>query len=78
MNALKLTVRVDLGRRCAVGPGKVPLLEAIEKTGSITQAGRNLGMSYRRAWLLVDDMNHCFRDPVIATQRVARVMAVRH
>ena len=44
------------------------MLEAIRDTGSITQAGRALGMSYRRAWLLVDDMNNCFRDPVIEAQ----------
>jgi molybdate transport system regulatory protein len=48
-----------------LGPGKIRLLEAIDKTGSITQAGRKLGMSYRRAWLLVDDLNNCFRDPVV-------------
>jgi len=64
----KLTLRVDLGAGRALGPGKVRLLEAIEKTGSISQAGRILGMSYRRAWLLVDDMNNCFRDAVIAAQ----------
>src|SRR5215472_15735375 len=68
MNTPRLTLRVDLGRGRALGPGKVRLLEAIEKTGSISQAGRILGMSYRRAWLLVDDMNNCFRDAVIAAQ----------
>src|ERR1700689_812301 len=68
MDATKLTLRVDLGGGRALGPGKIRLLEAIEKTGSISQAGRALGMSYRRAWLLVDDMNHCFRAPVVATQ----------
>jgi molybdate transport system regulatory protein len=64
----KLTLRVDLGNGRALGPGKIGLLEAIEKTGSISQAGRKLGMSYRRAWLLVDDMNGCFDDPVIEAQ----------
>jgi molybdate transport system regulatory protein len=68
MDTTKLTLRVDLGSGRALGPGKIRLLEAIEKTGSISQAGRKLGMSYRRAWLLVDDMNSCFRDPVIAAQ----------
>src|SRR5215471_9905429 len=66
MDTPRLTLRVDLGSGRALGPGKVRLLEAIAKTGSISQAGRILGMSYRRAWLLVDDMNHCFRDAVIA------------
>ena len=66
--AARLTLRVDLGKDRAVGPGKIRLLEAIRDTGSITQAGIALGMSYRRAWLLVDDMNNCFREPVVAAQ----------
>jgi molybdate transport system regulatory protein len=63
-----LTLRVDLGEDRAIGPGKIRLLEAIRDTGSITRAGAALGMSYRRAWLLVDDMNSCFREPVVAAQ----------
>ena len=68
MGNVRLTVRVDFGAERALGPGKIRLLEAIGKTGSISRAGRALGMSYRRAWLLVDDMNRCFRAPVVATQ----------
>jgi molybdate transport system regulatory protein len=68
MDTTKLTLRVDLGSGRALGPGKIRLLEAIEKTETISQAGRKLGMSYRRAWLLVDDMNNCFCDPVINAQ----------
>ena len=68
MDAVRLTVRVDFGSDRALGPGKIRLLEAIAKTGSISQAGRSLDMSYRRAWLLVDDMNRCFREPVVTTQ----------
>jgi molybdate transport system regulatory protein len=68
METPKLTLRVDFGSGRALGPGKVRLLEAIDKTGSISQAGKALGMSYRRAWLLVDDMNSCFRDAVISAQ----------
>jgi molybdate transport system regulatory protein len=64
----RLTLRVDLDEDRAIGPGKIRLLEAIRDTGSITQAGIALGMSYRRAWLLVDDLNNCFRDPVVAAQ----------
>src|SRR5262249_13403116 len=64
----RLTLRVDLGEDRAGGPGKIRLLEAIRDTGSITKAGIALGMSYRRAWLLVDDMNNCFREPVVAAQ----------
>ena len=68
MANVRLTVRIDFGADRALGPGKIRLLEAIGKTGSITRAGRALGMSYRRAWLLIDDMNRCFRAPVVATQ----------
>jgi molybdate transport system regulatory protein len=68
MEAPKLTLRVELGCGRALGPGKIRLLEAIEMYGSISQAGRTLGMSYRRAWVLVDDMNNCFYDPVIEAQ----------
>jgi molybdate transport system regulatory protein len=68
MDGIRLTLRVDFGPDRAIGPGKVLLLEAIRDTGSISQAGRSLGMSYRRAWLLVDDMNRCFRDPVVTAQ----------
>ena len=68
MDGVRLTVRVDFGSDRALGPGKIRLLEAIGKTGSISQAGRSLDMSYRRAWLLVDDLNHCFREPVVTTQ----------
>jgi molybdate transport system regulatory protein len=68
MDTPKLTLRVDFGSGRALGPGKIRLLEAIDTTGSISQAGRALGMSYRRAWLLVDDMNNCFRDAVISAQ----------
>ncbi|HEY5309028.1 MAG TPA: ModE family transcriptional regulator [Casimicrobiaceae bacterium] len=51
----------------AIGPGKVALLEAIAQTGSITSAARQLGMSYRRAWLLVDETNRCLVRPAVTT-----------
>lgn len=50
-----------------IGPGKVALLEAIRDTGSITSAAKALGMSYRRAWLLVDETNRCLVRPAVAT-----------
>jgi molybdate transport system regulatory protein len=65
MEKAGLTLRVDLGTGRAVGPGKIRLLEQIHKSGSITQAGRDLGLSYRRAWLLINDLNNSFRLPVI-------------
>jgi molybdate transport system regulatory protein len=68
MGNVRLTVRIDFGADRALGPGKIRLLETIRKTGSISKAGRSLDMSYRRAWLLVDDMNHCFREPVVTTK----------
>jgi len=58
-------LRITRGEDIAVGPGKVDLLEAIDATGSISAAARSLGMSYRRAWLLIDTMNRCFRQPVV-------------
>ena len=61
----KLRLRILFGPEIAVGPGKVALLEAIRETGSISAAARRLGMSYRRAWLLADTMNRCFRQPVV-------------
>lgn len=51
----------------AIGPGKVALLEAIQETGSITSAAKTLGMSYRRAWMLVDETNRCLVKPAVAT-----------
>src|ERR1700722_4928870 len=67
--APKLTIRVDLGDGRALGPGKIRLLEAIDKTGSILEAGRELNMSYKRAWQMVDDLKGCFRAPVIRPRR---------
>jgi len=61
-------LRIRRGDDIAVGPGKIDLLEAIDTAGSITAAARSLGMSYRRAWLLVDTMNRCFRTPVVEAE----------
>jgi molybdate transport system regulatory protein len=62
-----LTLRV-LGRKSpAMGPGKAELIERIAETGSISAAARAMGMSYRRAWQLVEALNRDFREPVIST-----------
>ena len=62
-----LTLRV-LGKSAAVmGPGKAELIERIAQTGSISAAARTMGMSYRRAWQLVEALNTAFREPVVAT-----------
>jgi len=63
---LDLKIRLFRDDDIAFGPGKADLVEAIDRTGSISAAARELGMSYRRAWLLVDVMNRCFREPLVA------------
>jgi molybdate transport system regulatory protein len=65
---IQFRLRISNGDDIAVGPGKIELLEAIGTTGSITAAARSLGMSYRRAWLLVDTMNRCFRSAVVEAE----------
>ena len=67
MARLKLKLQLFCGDEIAMGPGKADLLEAIGREGSISAAGRALGMSYRRAWLLADTMNRCFSSPLIET-----------
>ncbi len=64
----RLTLRIDFDGDRAIGPGKIRLLELIDSKGSISAAGREMAMSYRRAWLLVDNLNHCFREPVVSAQ----------
>jgi molybdate transport system regulatory protein len=61
-----VVIRLDLSGRGRIGPGKVALLEQIGATGSISAAGRALGMSYRRAWLLVEELNRLFKEPVVS------------
>ena len=63
----KLKIQIMCGDEIAMGPGKADLLEAIAAHRSISAAGRALGMSYRRAWLLVDTMNRCWAGPLVAT-----------
>jgi molybdate transport system regulatory protein len=65
---LKLKLQILHGDAPAMGPGKADLLDAIERTGSISAAGRALGMSYRRAWMLVDEMNHTWTGRLVETQ----------
>ena len=62
---LKLKAQLLCGDAVALGPGKADLLEAIGREGSISAAGRALGISYRRTWLLVDEMNRCWAEPVV-------------
>ena len=63
--AVKFRVRVTVGEVIAIGPGKIALLEAIAETGSITAAAKSLEMSYRRAWLLLDELNKALQKPAV-------------
>jgi molybdate transport system regulatory protein len=56
--------RIDFTEHSSVGPGKIGLLEAIRDAGSLSQGARNIGMSYRRAWLLIESLRRSFREPV--------------
>ena len=66
-NRLRPQIRIMFRKVIAMGPGKADLLQAIAETGSISAAARQMDMSYRRAWLLVDTMNQCFKSPVVVT-----------
>jgi len=65
MNKVSARLRVDLTPACAIGPGKIALLEAIASTGSLSAAARRLKMSYLRAWRLLKSLNTSFRRPVV-------------
>jgi molybdate transport system regulatory protein len=64
MAASVVRFRIDFTEHSSVGPGKIGLLEAIRDCGSLSQGARNVGLSYRRAWLLVESLNQSFRAPV--------------
>ncbi|MEJ0048958.1 MAG: LysR family transcriptional regulator [Rhodospirillales bacterium] len=65
---MRLTLRIDIDDNHQLGPGKARLLELIAEHGSITAAGRAMGMSYRRAWLLIDDLNTMFDARLVETR----------
>jgi molybdate transport system regulatory protein len=64
---LKPRFRIMAGDAIALGPGKIDLLEAIGRMGSISQAAKEIKLSYRRAWDMVDTMNHCFKEPLVTS-----------
>jgi molybdate transport system regulatory protein len=64
-----LRFRIVLGRGVALGPGKADLLQAIDDTGSLTAASARLGMSYKRGWSLVREMNAAFAKPLVETEK---------
>jgi molybdate transport system regulatory protein len=65
-------LRVVVERDIAIGPGKADLLEGIKDAGSIAAAGRRMGMSYKRAWYLVETMNRCFKEPLVEARKGGR------
>lgn len=65
----RLSLRIDFPNGARLGPGKVRLLEEIARLGSISAAGRSMGMSYRRAWLLVDALNGMFDAPLVGSHQ---------
>ena len=67
MTETRLSLRIDLANGSRLGPGKVQLLESVKRCASISAAAREQGMSYRRAWLLIDDMNRAFDEAVVET-----------
>src|SRR5271170_3201400 len=69
---LQARLRVRVGNDIAFGPGKADLLSAIATTGSLVAAAKQLGMSYMRAWTLLQTMNHCFRSSLVTTVRGGR------
>ena len=69
LGPLWVKLQLACGDALALGPGKAALLAAIGEHGSISAAARAMGMSYRRAWMLVDEMNRCFDPPVVETLR---------
>lgn len=64
-----LRIRIVFSEDVMLGPGKADLLERIRDTGSIAAAGRSMSMSYKRAWMLVEQMNKAFRDPLVVSTR---------
>jgi molybdate transport system regulatory protein len=72
MAGTRLSIRIDLENGDRIGPGKIALLEAIRSTGSISGAARSLGMSYRRAWLLVEEVNESLREPAVTAETGGR------
>jgi molybdate transport system regulatory protein len=67
--AIMPRIRVTVGEEVPLGPGKAQLLALIHQTGSITKAARAMGMSYMRAWTLIQTMNACFREPLVMTSK---------
>jgi molybdate transport system regulatory protein len=66
---VRFRMRIQKGDSIALGPGKVALLEAVREHGSISAAARSLGMSYRRAWVLIDELNRSLKSPATVSEK---------
>ena len=69
METVQLRLRIYRGEEAALGPGRAELLARIGETASVAQAARDMGMSYMKAWKLMQSMNRCFREPLIEVHR---------
>ena len=72
MTTMNLRFRVHFSEGTTLGPGKIDLLEGIERSGSLSQAARDMSMSYRRAWMLLESMNTSYQEPVAITAKGGR------
>ena len=62
-------MRITAGDTIAIGPGKIRLLEAILETGSLTAGAKSIDMSYRRAWLLINELNSSLKKPAVESAK---------
>ncbi|MDN3571434.1 winged helix-turn-helix domain-containing protein [Methylobacterium longum] len=69
LDEASITLRVELRADTLLGPGKAALLQGIRETGSIAAAGRRMGMSYKRAWYLIDTLNGAFHEPLVTASK---------
>src|SRR5580698_455512 len=66
---VRFRMRIMTGDTIAIGPGKIQLLEAIQRTGSLTSAAKSIDMSYRRAWLLINELNSALKSPAVESAK---------
>jgi len=72
MTSIEVRLRINFGSKLAIGPGRIELLEGVRRTGSLAEAARGMGMSYRRAWLLMQSLNDSLREPASIPARGGR------
>lgn len=77
MEGRVVSLRVALSPDTLLGPGKADLLQGIRETGSIAAAGRRMGMSYKRAWYLIDTLNNGFREPLVMASKGGKAGGAR-